>query len=430
MTSRRGALTYPEYGAETARMDRTAPSTPASRRSRQRLGVLGALALATDVVADELVLGTAREAHEAIGRRVFATLGAATGNAACAPQRLHDGIVRTVYGGVGAGLRATARTLRHADRRGVGPLLEDSPRGRFVVSAVNGLIGDKLAERHPEAAIELAVRKAGRDVPARRDALGEAFPTATGDLVVFLHGLSESEHYWDRRRHETGGSYGERLAVETPWTPVYLRANTGLPIAENGVALAGLLDRLVEQWPVPVERIALVGHSMGGLIMRAACAVQLQSRTPWHDLVTDVVTLGTPHLGAPIERGLHLGTSLLGRLPEAAPFGRILEYRSVGILDLRAGLAADVQNLPHARYRLVAATLASSHRHPVSEVLGDLLVRYPSAVGHARRGRPMFPGADVLHVRGDHFDLLNHDEVYAALRRWLAEPVRSGRRSA
>jgi len=411
-------------------MSRTAPTAPPSRPRRHRLGVLGALALATDVVADELVLGTAREAQEAIGRRVFRTLGAATGNASRGPQKLHDGISRTVYGGVGAGLRATSRALRHADRRGVGPLLEDSPRGRFVVSAVNGLIGDKLAERHPEAAIELAVRKDGRDVPPRRAALSEAFPAATENLVVFLHGLSESEHYWDRRRDETGGSYGDRLAAETPWTPVYLRANTGLPIAENGVALAGLLDRLVQEWPVPVERIALVGHSMGGLIMRAACAVQLQSRTPWHDLVTDVVTLGTPHLGAPIERGIHLGTSLLGRLPEAAPFGRILEYRSVGILDLRAGLAADVQNLPHARYRLVAATLATSHRHPVSEVLGDLLVRYPSAVGHARRGRPMFPGADVLHVRGDHFDLLNHHEVYAALRRWLGQPVRSGSRSA
>lgn len=423
-------MTYYGYATETARVTPNAPFAAPSRPRRHRLGVLGALALATEVVADELVVGTARDAHQAIGRRVFGAVNRATGNAGRAPQTIHDTITRTVYGGVAAGLRATARTLRHADRRGVGPLLEDSPRGRFVVSAVNGLIGDRLAERHPEAAIELAVRMDGRDVPPRRAALAEAFPVATGDLVVFLHGLSESEQFWDRRRDETGGSYGERLAAQTSWTPLHLRANTGLPIAENGVALAGLLDRLVEQWPVPVERIALVGHSMGGLIMRAACAVQLPTRTPWHALVSDVVTLGTPHLGAPIERGLHLGTALLGRLPEAAPFGRILEYRSAGILDLRAGLAADVQNLPHARYRLVAATLAASHRHPVSEVLGDLLVRYPSAVGHARRGRPMFPGADVLHVRGDHFDLLNHPEVFAALRRWLAEPVRSAPRSA
>ena len=108
--------------------------------------------------------------------------------------------------------------------------------------------------------------------------------------------------------------------------------------------------------------------------------------------VTDVVTLGTPHLGAPLERGVALGARALGALPESAPFGRILEYRSTGILDLRAGLAKDVQNLPHARYHLVAATLAASRRHPVSEVLGDLLVRYPSATGRPRRGPEMFPG--------------------------------------
>jgi hypothetical protein len=158
---------------------------------------------------------------------------------------------------------------------------------------------------------------------------------------------------------------------------------------------------------------------MGGLVMRAACAVTTDATRPWTGLVTDVVTLGTPHLGAPLERGVALGAKALGLLPESAPFGRILEYRSVGILDLRGGLAPDVQHLPHARYHLVAATLASSHRHPVSEAFGDLLVRYPSATGRPRRGREMFPGADVLHIKGGHFDLLNHPRVYDALRTWL-----------
>jgi pimeloyl-ACP methyl ester carboxylesterase len=384
-----------------------------------RAGLLGALALATEV-ADELVVGTIRDVHQAWGRRVYGAVNAATGGAARVPQAAHDGIARSVYCGLGAGLRGASRALRAADRHGVGARLEHSPRGRFVVSAVNGLIGDKLAEDHAGLAIEMAVRRDGRDVPPRREDLARAFPDATGDLVVFLHGLSESEDYWNLDRHDMGASYGERLRAESSWTPLFLRANTGLPIAENGVVLAGLLDRLVEQWPTEVRRIALVGHSLGGLVMRAACAVRLESERPWHDLVTDVVTLGTPHLGAPIERGLHLGGTLLGKLPESAPFGRILEYRSVGILDLRAGLAPDVQNLPRARYRLVAATLHASHRHPVSETLGDLLVRYPSATGRPRRGQAMFPDADVLHIRGDHFDLLNHPEVHDALRGWLA----------
>jgi hypothetical protein len=34
----------------------------------------------------------------------------------------------------------------------------------------------------------------------------------------------------------------------------------------------------------------------------------------------------------------------------------------------------------------------------------------------------MFPGAETLHVpSADHFDLLNHDDVYAAIRRWLTD---------
>jgi len=391
--------------------------------ARHGPGLLGALAVATDA-ADDLLVGAVRDVHGAVADRVF-RVAARTGGCARLPERLHRSVSDAVYGGIGGGLRAAGRGLRHADRRGVGARLDSSPRGRFALAAVNGLLGDRLAEEHPELAIRMAVRADGHDVALDPGSLAEAFPAATPDVVVFLHGLGESEESWRRRAAQTGtgtgtgGSYGDRLAADTPWTPVFLRANTGLPITENGAALAALLEELVDGWPVDVRRLALVGHSMGGLIIRVACAVQPDSGSRWPGLVTDVVTLGTPHLGAPLERGVHLGSRVLGLLPESAPFGRILEYRSVGILDLRAGLAPDVQNLPHARYHLVAATLARSWRHPVSETLGDLLVRYPSATGRPRRGPDMFPGADVVHVRGGHFDLLNHDEVYQALVAWL-----------
>lgn len=383
-------------------------------------GVFAAASLAGEY-AERIFVHTARDVHEAIARRVFTVTDAATGGASRPVRTLHDGVSRAVYAGVGAGLRTATRACQDAEHRGVGPRVEGSPKGRFLVAAVNGLIGDTLVDHGSPLAITMAVRSRGADVPLDRDALAAAFPEATSDLVVFVHGLSESEHYWDRDAAAQGGSYGDRLARETTWTPVYLRANTGLPIRENGVVLADLMHRLVASWPTGVRRIALVGHSMGGLIVRAACAAKAAAEAPWTDLVTDVVTLGTPHLGAPIERGIAVGARLARHVPEAAPWGRIFEYRSRGVLDLRNGLAADVQHLPHARYRLVAATLASSPRHPVSEVAGDLLVRYPSAIGRPRRGPEMFPGADVLHVpRADHFDLLNHPDVYDALRRWLA----------
>lgn len=384
---------------------------------------MGAAALASEYV-DDLVLGAVRDVHRAVANRVFAVADRATFGASRGTQTAHDALSRGLYTGLGAGLRSVAGGLRALDRRGVGPRMQERPRGRQVLSAVNGFIGDRLVEERPEFAIEMAVRRDGRDVPLDSVSLSAAFPDASPDLVVFLHGLGESDDSWNRRREEHGGTYVSYLDQQTDWTPVVLRANTGLPIAENGVALASLLDRLVHAWPVGVRRIALVGHSMGGLIMRAACAVDTDALTapnPWTDRVTDVVTLGSPHLGAPLERVVNVGARLLGVLPESAPLGRILEYRSVGILDLRQGLAPDVQHLPHARYHLVAATLTDSHRHPVSEVFGDLLVRYPSAVGKPRRGEEMFPGADVLHVPGaDHFALLNHPSVLDALRRWLA----------
>jgi pimeloyl-ACP methyl ester carboxylesterase len=390
--------------------------------------VVDAAALAAEM-AEDLIIGTARDVHGAIASRIHGVTDYVAGGTTVS-RRVHDGVSKAVYTSISAGLKASAKGLRAAGEAGIGAEIEATPRGRFVRAAINGLIGDRLRDEGSRFAFDMGVRVDGRDVVLDHEGVAAAFPAATERLVVFVHGLSENEAYWNRAarprtapRRETPDrrSYGDRLRDEG-WTPVYLRVNTGLPIAENGVALAALLGRLVGSWPGDVRRIALVGHSMGGLITRAACAVATDGDTPWTDLVTDVVCLGTPHLGAPLERVVNKGVGALGRLPEAAPFGRILEYRSVGILDLRHGLAQDVQNLPHARYRLVAATLTRSHRSVTSVTIGDYLVPYASALGRRPSGEEMFPGAETLHVpSADHFDLLNHDDIYAALRGWLQD---------
>ncbi|MDO9455862.1 triacylglycerol lipase [Nocardioides sp.] len=383
-------------------------------------GVLDALSLLSEV-ADELVVKSVRDTHLAWADRAHGLTRRATGGASSVPETLHRGIAAAVYEGIGLGLRTASRGFDKAAAAGLGPRLEATPRGRFVSSAVNGLIGDRLLQERPQMAIPMAVRLHGTDVEPEPDDLASAFPDATGQLVLFLHGLCENEAYWNRDRERQGTTYGESLTADG-WTPLFLRVNTGLPLRENGVALTALVQRLVEAWPVPVTRIALVGHSLGGLIVRAAGAVAADPAAPdWNALVTDVVTLGTPHLGAPIAWGIGHGSRGLQRLPETAAFGRILDWRSLGVHDLVVGLAEDVAPLPHARYRLVCATLTESERHPVGNVVGDLLVRPRSAYGRDRHGRELFPGAEVLHVgRTDHFGLLNHPDVLVALRRWLA----------
>ena len=275
-------------------------------------GVLDALSLLARV-SDELVVATVRDTHVAWLDRFHG-------------GSIHRGVAGSVYAGLGAGLRSAARGLGTLAEHHPGPALESERGGRFLTAAVNGLIGDRLARERSPMAIPLAVRVDGHDVEPDEAGLAAAYPHATGQVVVFLHGLCESETAWDLRRERRGTTYAASLAGRG-WSPVLLRANSGLPLRENGAALASLLERLVAAWPVPVTRLALVGHSMGGLVMRAAAALVGEERRPpaWTGLVTDVVTLGTPHLGAPLAAQVATGSVALGRLPESAAFGRILD---------------------------------------------------------------------------------------------------------
>ena len=387
-------------------------------------GLLDALSFVVEAV-DELVVGALRDTHRAVADRVHGLLLRTTGDLGALPVALHREAAAGVYDGIGLGLRAAGTGLGIAGRAGLGPRLESHPAGRRSSAAVNGILGDRLRDQRPGLAIPMAVRVDDADVALDPGALAAAFPDATGRVVVFLHGLSEDEHSWDRHRERHGTTYGEGLADEG-WTPVFLRANSGLPVRENGAALASLLQNLTDAWPVDLDRLALVGHSMGGLVIRSACSVLTAADRPWAERVTDVVTLGTPHLGAPLAAGVGTGATALARLPETAALGRILDWRSLGVRDLVEGLGEDVPALPHARYRLVHGTLTASPRHPVGRFLGDLMVRVPSASG---RGRliTLFPDAEVLHLpRAGHFALLNEPRVHEALRGWLSPAAGSG----
>ena len=288
---------------------------------RDDASTLDAAALAADY-AEDLIVGTVRDMHGAVAGRFHGINDRINGGGPTVSHRLHDGIAKAVYGGIRVGFRAGPRACAPRAGAGLGADIEATPQGRFVRSAVNGLIGDRLRDEGSHFAFDMGVRVDGRDVVLDRDGVAAAYPAATGRVVVFVHGLSENEAYWNRAagprteaRRERPEAQLRRPARRRGLDAGLPRVNTGLPIAENGVALAALLDRLVEAWPVDVRRIALVGHSMGGLIMRAACAVTTDSEQPWTDLVTDVVSLGTPHLGAPLERVVNQGR--LGPRPAA-----------------------------------------------------------------------------------------------------------------
>lgn len=296
--------------------------------------------------------------------------------------------------------------------------------GSVLQPVVNGFHGDMIARELPELSVPMAVRVAGRDADVAVD-----FPDATGDVVVFVHGLAGDERTWWLRGRT---SYGERLRSQG-LTPVFVRYNTGRHISDNGQDLSDLLDDLVQRWPVPVESLSLVGHSMGGLVSRSACHV---GRT-WTPLVHTVVTLGTPHRGAPLEKAVHVVDWLMRRVPETEPIGRIFANRSVGVKDLRFGSLveedwhgrdideflddrrAEVPFLPHVTYYWVAATVTTDPEHPLGRFVGDGMVRYPSASDVRGEG---------LSLGGvGHLDLLTDDAVYEALAGWIEPPQRPTR---
>jgi pimeloyl-ACP methyl ester carboxylesterase len=365
-----------------------------------------AASLALDY-ADRLVVGTARDVHHAVGRRAFTAAGPAAAPAA----RVHGRISRGVYAVVGAGLRAAGAMLRAADRRGRGgPDVGGHRVGRRMTSVVNGLVGESLDDAAHPLAIRMAARVHGRDVSD----LAAAYPDAGGDVVVFVHGLAEDDESWRWCGEPGGPTYADRLRADTSWTPVTLRYNTGLPVARNGRLLSEWLTGLLREWPVPVRRVALVGHSMGGLVALSACehgAARDGAAAPWTSHVRHVVCLGTPHLGAPLERFVHWGSAALSAFPESSPFATVLDTRSAGIADLRDA-APQTTPLPGASYHCFSGSLNG----PLGLLVGDLLVRRGSATGR-------IPGATSRHLPGTHhFRLLNHPEVYADLRRRLDTP--------
>src|SRR5215216_2856761 len=94
-------------------------------------GLLEAAALATEQL-ETMIVGGVRDVHTSVSGRVHSVLDRALGSPAVS-HRIHDGIATGVYAGIGLGLRAATKALRGADRLGMGPSIEDTPKGRFVV---------------------------------------------------------------------------------------------------------------------------------------------------------------------------------------------------------------------------------------------------------------------------------------------------------
>jgi pimeloyl-ACP methyl ester carboxylesterase len=311
------------------------------------------------------------------------------------------GTTRLVGKGLDAGMAPVAALLPEE--------ASTATRDAFV-SAINGVFGDHLVQTDNPLAIEMSLRY-------------EEQAVVTGKVLLLVHGLCLNDEHWTRDGH----NHGEALATDLAYTPIYLRYNTGLPVADNGRDLADLLESALHDWPVPVSELAIVGHSMGGLVARSACYHGSLTGHDWLQHLHKLVSIGTPHHGAPFERGGNWLEYAMDFSPYATPFTRISTKRSAGITDLRHGSITDTMQgfvpLPEdVECYAMAATLNKKQSQVGKKLVGDGLVPLDSALG--RHKDPSltlaFPkDRQWVGFETGHLQLLGDPGVYAQLRNWL-----------
>ncbi len=407
-----------------------APTVPAAATlAASWTDLLGVLRLGSDATVG--VTGIAEALHATILHRIGIAGPPVGGRAA--------GLTGGVYGAVRSGARLGGRAF--AALSGLGPMrsaaVPSTPGRDAALAVLNGVWGDHLVATGNPLAIPMQWRVGGQVLAAERAALARQLPRATGHIAVLVHGLCMNDRQWLHDGHD----HGQWLAQVAGVTPVYLFYNSGRHVSDNGRDLADAVASLVAAWPVPVTEISLLGHSMGGLVLRSACHVAGQDARPWLAQVKRLVCLGTPHHGAPLERGGRVVDGLFGLSRYAAPFVRLGQARSAGITDLRWGNVQDADWQGRDRFMqhhddrqptplplgvptyLLAATTAAQANRRRSRWLGDGLVPLASAWGeHPRPALALAVPTDrkQLITGANHWDLLSHPQAREALRDWFS----------
>lgn len=291
---------------------------------------------------------------------------------------------------------------------------------RHASAILSGFLGDWLEARNNPLAVPMEVLHGRSPI----DSSAPAVESPGSTLCLSIHGLMELETVWDLPG-QADTHYGSLLADEEgSITPLTLRYNTGRPIYRNGEDLADLLETLVSRWPVPVERIILMGHSMGGLLIRSACHHGQHRAHRWVETLSDCVYIGSPHDGSWLAKGAKATADLMNQAPRdyLRVVGEVIDLRSEGIRNLSRGEVVHGNEgepplLPGTRHYVVCGLLARSRQHPINALFGDALVHESSARGDERGGWSL---SDVASFPGvDHIRLAHHPDVASQLKAWL-----------
>lgn len=395
-------------------------------------------------MAVEATHGVTRMA-EGVHQAVWGSMGVPGGTQPGQTRGLTGFVYRAVHGVttlVGHALEAAFTRLE--------PLLEalvdappETPEREAVLAALNGVLGDRLAQQHNPLATPMTLRLNGQVLDWQTPIAAPAGSALHSKVLILIHGLCMNDLQW---RTQAGGpdapvhDHGQILAQALGYTPLYVRYNTGLHTSENGALFSAQLEQLIDHWPPGLTELRVLAHSMGGLLTRSALQHARQNQLKWPTKLKAIVFLGTPHHGAPLERAGNWIDVVLGATPYSRPFAKLGQLRSAGITDLRYGHVLDTDWQGRDRFRrqpdtrtpcplptdvpcfTVAATTARQ-RSPLAEhILGDGLVPLDSALGqHADPARCLVFPRDHQYIAfaTHHMALLSSPAVATQVLHWL-----------
>jgi pimeloyl-ACP methyl ester carboxylesterase len=310
---------------------------------------------------------------------------------------------------------------------------------REAISAVlNGVIGDYLEKTENPLEIVMQLRYQAKAIPLDTESLDKTYPTINGKILLMVHGSCMNDIQWTRKEH----NHGTALAKEFDKTPIYLHYNSGRHISTNGQDLNELLEKLILHWPVPIEELIIIAHSMGGLVTRSALHYGQKQQNSWTKHLKKIIFLGTPHHGASMEQAGNYLDVVLEAVPYARPFARLGKIRSAGVTDLRYGslLDEDWQNIDRFKMlgdqrqnvslpkKIECYSIAGVNGKEIKsgstklKLLGDNMVGIKSALGqHKDPAKHLnFKKANTWIVyENNHLDLLSNPKVYNKIKKWM-----------
>jgi len=312
-------------------------------------------------------------------------------------------------------------------------------RRHEALAVLNGAYGDALEREGSPLAIATTFFTSEGPLDLDQD-LAEQIPEASANVVVLVHGLMATETVWAYPNGRSPG-YGERLARDLDITPIYVRYNTGRSIATSGRDLAFSLERLFRAWPVELEQVDLIGHSMGALVCRSAAYHADRAELEWVGKLRRMFLLAVPRKGQPLEQF----TGVAAVTPTDVPtlWRRIvawcLRQQSAGVLDLLHGsygepegsgeggvdepAAHELPLLPNVEHYVVAASMAQNVQHPLGRIFAEALnAPWAPKDGRLAAWVQSLAGRRARVFTGmSHLSLVNHPEVYRQLLDWMRE---------